>query len=220
MTTEEHDMWDGLNVEYEHAYGNNPFKKALVSKAITLLQPGSCVLDVGCGTGVPVSQKLTEAGMEVVGTDVAPKMVKQARRRVKGTFEVADMVGYVPTSTYDGVFIIYSHLGLIYSAFHNTVYTLARSLRPRGLLMVGQSPVDNTYVEGYNLPFWGEPFATLMFTRQGQRRFLESINLEILYDTLDLFKPHNPRCDSEHQQYLIARRKGDEEVQEPTPLPT
>jgi 2-polyprenyl-3-methyl-5-hydroxy-6-metoxy-1,4-benzoquinol methylase len=68
--TAEYD-WDGLNIEYEHAYLNNPYKKAVVKNAITRLKPGSRVLDVGCGTGVPVAQMLADAGMDVVGTDVS-----------------------------------------------------------------------------------------------------------------------------------------------------
>lgn len=231
MTTEEHDMWDGLNIEYEHAYRNNPHKKAMVSHVIKLLTPGSNILDVGCGTGVPVSQMLSEAGMDVTGTDVAPKMVEHARKRVKGTFEVADMVDCHPKGTYDAIFIIYSQLGLQYATFHGAVSRLVRSLRPNGILAIGQSPADqipendpawdstHTYVEGYNLPFWGKPFATLMFTREGQRRFLESMGLDVVYDTLDVFQPDNPKCHPEHQQYIVARRKGDQIVQQPRPLP-
>ncbi|KAK5701186.1 hypothetical protein LTR17_022803 [Elasticomyces elasticus] len=231
MTTEEHDMWDGLNIEYENAYQDNPFKKAMVAHIITLLAPGSSILDVGCGTGVPVSRLLAEAGMSVNGTDVAPKMVEHARNRVKGTFEVADMVNYEPKKSYDAIFIIYSQLGLEYAAFHTAVWRLVQSLRPDGILAIGQSPADeipkddpawdatHTYVEAYNLPFWGEPFATLMFTRQGQKNFLESIGLEIVYDTLDVFQPDNPKCHPEHQQYVVARRRGDQAVQKPLPLP-
>ncbi|KAK4956193.1 hypothetical protein LTR10_005714 [Elasticomyces elasticus] len=231
MTTEEHDMWDGLNIEYENAYQDNPFKKAMVAEVISLLAPGSSVLDVGCGTGVPVSQLLAEAGMNVTGTDVAPKMVEHARKRVKGTFEVADMVNYEPNGTYDAIFIVYSQLGLTYAAFHGAVWGLVQSLRPAGILAIGQSPAEDipkddpawdsthTYVEGYNLPFWGEPFATLMFTRQGQKNFLESIGLDVVYDTLDVFQPDNPKCHPEHQQYVVARRRGDQAVQKPLPLP-
>lgn len=232
MTTEEHDMWDALNIEYETAYGDNPLKKACIAHAITLLPPGSRVLDIGCGTGVPVAQMLSQAGMDVTGTDVAPNMVSLAGQRVaKGTFVVADMVDYEPEGAFDAIFIIYSHLGLSYRAFHAAVSRLVRSLRPNGLLAIGQSVADavladdpawdptHAYVEGYDLPFWGEPFATLMFTRQGQKAWLQSMGLEVVYDDVGVFRPANERCDPETQQYVIARRKGEGEVREPKPLP-
>jgi SAM-dependent methyltransferase len=39
------------------------------------LNPGSVVLDLGCGTGIPVSKILIEAGMKVYGIDASPSMV-------------------------------------------------------------------------------------------------------------------------------------------------
>lgn len=232
MSSAEHDMWDGLNIEYEQAYGNNPFKKACVQEAIGLLKPGSRVLDVGCGTGVPTSQLLAEAGMKVEGIDVAPRMVEHARRRVKGVFASSDMESYAPWGSFAGIFIIYSQLGLSYSSFCASVYKLAKTLKPGGLLVIGQSPADptvpkddpkwdetGTYVEGYNLPFWGEPFATLMFSREGQKRWLKSLGLDVVYETLDLFQPDHEKCDAEYQQYVIARWKGEGSISKPMPLP-
>lgn len=232
-SAEEHDMWDDLNIQYEHAYRNNPYKKACVSEAIKLLRPESKILDVGCGTGVPVSQMLADAGMHVHGTDVAPNMIKHAQSRVKGTFEVANMVNYEPKDTYAAVFIIYSQLGLSYSAFHAAMYRLAKSLQPGGLMVIGQSPAQagkipedapewdetRTFVDGYNLPFWGEDFLTLMFTREGQKSFLQSMGFQILYDTVDIFQPDNPKCHPETQQYIIAQLPEGTDVSKPKPEP-
>ena len=231
MTEHEHEMWNDLNLEYEAAYQENPYKKALIHHAIQNLASGSRVLDIGCGTGVPVAQMLDAAGMSVVGTDVAPQMVRHARERCGGTFHVVDMVDYEPQGTFDAVFIIYSHLGLTYSAFHRVVSRVVQALAPNGLLAIGQSPADkvpyndshwdqtHTYLSGYNLPFWGQPFATLMLTRQGQRGFLESAGLEIIYDTLDVFQPNNPNCAAEKQHYIMAKRKASDPVFPPQPFP-
>jgi len=232
MSTQEHEMWDDLNIQYEHAYRNNPFKKACVEYAIANLKPGSRVLDIGCGTGVPVAKMLAGENMQVVGTDVAPNMVAIAQKEVEGKFKIADMVDYQPEGTFDAIFVIYSQLGLTYAAFHKAARRFAQALRPGGLFVVGQSPADDvplndiawdatrSYVEGYNLPFWGEPFPTLMFTRQGQRDFLESMGFAIIYDTLDDFQPDNPKCDVEHQQYVIAQLKGAGVTGEPMPAPS
>jgi SAM-dependent methyltransferase len=46
-----------------------------------LLPPGATVLDLGCGTGVPISQVLIERGFQVHGVDASPTMVAAFRAR-------------------------------------------------------------------------------------------------------------------------------------------
>ena len=49
-----------------------------------VLPAGACVLDLGCGTGVPVSLALIERGLEVYGVDAAPTMVAAFTDRFPG----------------------------------------------------------------------------------------------------------------------------------------
>ncbi|KAF7917850.1 uncharacterized protein EAE97_011988 [Botrytis byssoidea] len=228
-----HDTFDALNIEYERAYRENPFKIAAVEKAITLLDPGSKVLDVGCGTGVPVSELLAEAGLEVFGFDIAPKMIKLAQKRVKGTFSVSDMVQFQVEDTFSGVFMIFAHLQLSYADVHAAVYKYVLALKPGGIFVLGQMPSDSyvkdegnaaydetrTYVEDYDAPFMGELLPTFMMSEQGQRNFLTSMGLEIVSETIDRFQPDNVKCEPEMQQYIIARRPVDGKIVEPQPLP-
>jgi len=46
-----------------------------------MLPPGATVLDLGCGTGVPISQVLIERGFHVYGVDASPTMVAAFRAR-------------------------------------------------------------------------------------------------------------------------------------------
>jgi SAM-dependent methyltransferase len=48
------------------------------------LPSGAAVLDLGCGTGVPISQVLIERGFLVHGVDAAPTMVAAFRDRFAG----------------------------------------------------------------------------------------------------------------------------------------
>ncbi|KAF7888426.1 uncharacterized protein EAF02_002967 [Botrytis sinoallii] len=226
------ETFEGINIDYEKAYQNNKFKIACATKAISILPSGSKVLDVGCGTGIPVSQMLSQAGLDVVGFDISPKMVQLAESRVKGSFSVADMAEYeVEEETFAGVFMIFAHLQMSYAAVHAAVYKYARALQPRGIIVLGQSPGDHhvkeesaydetrTYVEDYNVPFMGEPLPTFLMSAKGQRSFFQSMGLEIVSETIDLFQPDNPRCDPEMQQYIIAKRPGDGPISQPLPLP-
>ena len=45
------------------------------------LPSGATVLDLGCGTGVPISQALVERGFKVYGVDVSPTIVAAFRAR-------------------------------------------------------------------------------------------------------------------------------------------
>lgn len=44
------------------------------------LESGSSVLDLGCGTGIPISKVLTEAGMKVYGIDASAAMIKEFQK--------------------------------------------------------------------------------------------------------------------------------------------
>jgi ubiquinone/menaquinone biosynthesis C-methylase UbiE len=84
------------------------------------LRPGDSVLDMGCGTGVLLLEAERIVGPEgtVVGLDVEPAMIEQARRRAshnhsRASFEVApiDQIPY-PDSSFDVAFstLVYHHL--------------------------------------------------------------------------------------------------------------
>lgn len=226
------DTFDSLNIDYEKAYRDNPFKVTCINTAISMLQPGSRVLDVGCGTGVPVSELLSNAGLEVSGFDISPKMVHYAQSRVKGTFAVSDMLSYQPEGKFKGVFMIFAHLQLSYPDFHTAAYKFAQALEAGGILALGQMPADKyvkaesdwadetkTYVEDYPAPFMGEMLPTFAMSEEGQLEFLRSMGLEIVSSKVDTFQPNNPKCLPEEQQYIIARRPDEKPLTPPKPLP-
>ena len=135
--------FDGLNIAYGKAYANNPFKKACIENAITFLPPQARVLDVGCGTGIPVSQVLAAAGLGVHGFDISPTMISYAASRVQGgRFSVVDMLAYRPTTTFHGIFVFFSQLQLEYASLHAAVCKFARALEPDGIVVMGQKPGD------------------------------------------------------------------------------
>src|SRR5690606_6212118 len=51
-----------------------------------------CVLDIGCGPGVPIARYLVGKGHQVVGVDSSPEMVAMFQANLPGTeAKVADM---------------------------------------------------------------------------------------------------------------------------------
>ena len=54
---------------------------SVVSDWSRALPPGAAVLDLGCGTGVPISQALIKRGFHVYGVDASPRMIAAFRSR-------------------------------------------------------------------------------------------------------------------------------------------
>jgi 2-polyprenyl-3-methyl-5-hydroxy-6-metoxy-1,4-benzoquinol methylase len=50
------------------------------------LRRSASILDIGCGSGVPIAQMLVEGGFEVFGLDASPSMVAAFRQRFPKSF--------------------------------------------------------------------------------------------------------------------------------------
>jgi 2-polyprenyl-3-methyl-5-hydroxy-6-metoxy-1,4-benzoquinol methylase len=69
------------------------------------LPTGASVLDLGCGSGVPISEALIDEGCEVYGIDAAPSLVAALRRRfpqVRVACEPVEESGFFGRK-YDGI---------------------------------------------------------------------------------------------------------------------
>jgi 2-polyprenyl-3-methyl-5-hydroxy-6-metoxy-1,4-benzoquinol methylase len=48
------------------------------------LAPGATVLDIGCGSGVPIATELARLGFSVAGIDASPSLIAEFHRQVPG----------------------------------------------------------------------------------------------------------------------------------------
>jgi SAM-dependent methyltransferase len=108
----------------------------VVGQTRRYLQPGSRVLDGGCGRGDKVFA-LRRAGFNAVGLDFAPATVKAIRAAVPDLPVVGGDVRYLPfdDASFDG----YWSLGVIehfYNGYGRLLREMRRVLRPGGLLFL------------------------------------------------------------------------------------
>lgn len=100
---------------------------------------GLPMVEVGCGPG-QVTKLLADAGAEVMGLDLAPAMVAQARERFPDlSFEVGDLRALLrPTnaSAWGAIVAWYSFVHLAGSELPDTLSGLARTLAPGGVVAV------------------------------------------------------------------------------------
>ncbi|KQR17417.1 class I SAM-dependent methyltransferase [Cellulomonas sp. Leaf334] len=113
---------------------------------------GGPVVDAGCGPG-HVTARLRDLGLDVVGIDLSPEMVRLARRDHPGLrFEVGSMTALdVPDGSVGGVLAWYSIVHVPDEDLPTVAAALHRVLRPGGVTMLGFHLGDrrNHKTEGY-----------------------------------------------------------------------
>ena len=81
-----------------------------VKQLIRLLPPGSAVLDLGCGCGIPTARFFADNGFRLTGVDISPVQIRRARKLVpNAVFLCEDMVQLdLPAASFDVVVSLYS----------------------------------------------------------------------------------------------------------------
>ncbi len=99
--------------------------------------PSPTVLDVACGTGLHLAYLKDQYTVE--GLDLDPNMLEIARRQCPGVpFHQGDLVDFDLGRTFDAVLCLFSSIGYTktVACLRQAVETMARHLRPGGLLVV------------------------------------------------------------------------------------
>lgn len=75
-----------------------------VERFISYLPRDPFVLDIGCGTGVPLARQMVASGCTVHGIDISREMLRLARQNVpQASFEYANIVDWSTQNRYDGI---------------------------------------------------------------------------------------------------------------------
>lgn len=89
--------WDGDR-------GKSLFERPWLDRFTSLLPAGGSILDVGCGSGVPIARHLIEAGFAVTGIDASAGMIGMCRARFpEQDWVVSDMRRLALGRTFDGI---------------------------------------------------------------------------------------------------------------------
>lgn len=152
--------YDALSARYDEAYGGETKYSDWLDEILTRLPGQSAVLDLGCGSGVPVALALAEAGHRVTGVDLSEVQVSRARTRVPAaTFIQADATGlHLPAASFDAVLSFYALIHIPLDEQQSLVRRIAEWLRPGGLFVATVGSTAWTGAEenwlGGNVPMW------------------------------------------------------------------
>ena len=138
--------FDSVAAEYDGVLGNNDLVQRIRTRTMRAVQeylsPASCLLDLGCGTGLD-AEFLASRGYSVTAMDWSPEMVRKTNQRAErmGLSNKIDVrsLGFheldqIPMGAYDGA---YSDLGALNCDpnLEITAKSIAAILKPGGLLI-------------------------------------------------------------------------------------
>jgi SAM-dependent methyltransferase len=183
---------------------DRPLDRAMLAGFAGLVERGGVVADVGCGTGA-ASRLLTDLELDVVGIDLSPNMIAEARRLNPDLrFQVGSMTELAfDDGHFHGICAWYSVIHIPDEVLPDVFAEFHRVLRPGGWVLVafqvGEQPREFKQM-------FGEQVSLTFYRRQPD-------TVALLLDEAGLNpyaglvrEPNDDGFESTPHAYLIARR--------------
>lgn len=74
--------YDAVSIRYDEEFGGETKYQRWLSELCDRVPAGGAVLDLGCGSGIPVARDLTAAGYSVTGVDISDVQIRRAQELV------------------------------------------------------------------------------------------------------------------------------------------
>ncbi|GAA0485443.1 class I SAM-dependent methyltransferase [Streptomyces sp. NPDC046215] len=200
------EAFDAIGDRYDEAF---PHKEGQLDSGAWLartLPPGSRVLDLGCGTGIPTARQLAEAGHDVVGVDISSGMLALARANVPGAhFVEADLATLRDgrLGSFDGVAAFFTLLMLPRPEIPHALRMLHGLLRPGGLLALSMVEAD---VDDFSMPFLGHSIRVSGYLRDELRQVVCEAGFEVAGESSPAYAPASTDVPPEIQLFFNLRR--------------
>ncbi len=112
------------------------FEKPWLDKVINRIKPQAKILDLGCGTGIPISKYFKENNFDVTGVDSSSEMLKLARRYdPNGRFIHSDMREISLNEKFDAIIAWHSFFHLSQDEQRKMFIIFAKHLNENGILI-------------------------------------------------------------------------------------
>jgi ubiquinone/menaquinone biosynthesis C-methylase UbiE len=111
-------------------------RAAYVQKLLGLLPPKAKVIELGCGAGVPTTQTLLAAGLDVTDVDISAGQLALAKEHIPGaTLVHADMATLEYDCAFDAVMAFYSLFHIPKAEQGEMLARMVGWLKPGGYLL-------------------------------------------------------------------------------------
>ncbi|MFJ8430687.1 class I SAM-dependent methyltransferase [Kitasatospora sp. NPDC094019] len=172
-----------LSVRYERVFNSETKYGSWIEEVLGRLPTPGTVLDVGCGTGVPVVRSLAAAGHRVTGVDISDVQVRRARELVpEAAFVRADATTLAfPPETFDAVICLYALIHIPVEEQPALLGRIASWLRPGGWFLVttgyrAWTGTDENWLGGGAAMWWSHADADT------SRSWLSQAGLEVWHE--------------------------------------
>lgn len=109
-----------------------------------LLSPGSTILELGCGAGVPMTRRLVDEGFKVTGVDISREQLALAEKYIpEAMFILGDMTELeFDDNLFDAATAFYSITHIPRTEHSNLLKLIFRTLKPGGILIANMGKDD------------------------------------------------------------------------------
>ncbi len=197
------ETFDAIGIRYQHGYSHLPEQSQAIDWLLSRLPPRASVLDIGSGTGKPTASRLSEAGHQVTGCDVSPRMVGLARQQVPAArFEHADVrdLPDIP-ERWHAITAFFPLMQMTRADLDRTVQRIACWLKPGGYFVFCTVPFDEELGDAIYL---GLPVQASSYPKDGFLRLFERAGLRVLHARESRFQPDLAEATPEQHLFVYA----------------
>lgn len=154
-----------------------------LEKLINLLDPGGRILDIGCGSGVPIDKYLVDHGFKVKGIDISEEQINLAKKNLPDCdFEVKDMTK-LKNNEYkvDAVVSFYTIFHITRERHLDLLKKINTYLTKNGLLLITMGASEWEGKDNFHgTEMWWSHYGV-----EKNKEIIEKAGFEIIFDEID-----------------------------------
>jgi SAM-dependent methyltransferase len=180
------DIYQRHAIAWSRDRGDRIDEKAWLDRFLTLLPDEPAVLDIGCGSGVPVARYLIEHGCRVTGVDASSAMIAMCTDRFpEQEWHVADMRTPDLNRMFDGIMAWDSFFHLPQEDQRRMFGIFARHAAAGAALMFTSGPSAGEQLGSYR----GEPLYHASLDAEEYRELLRDNGFDVVAHVVE-----DPAC--------------------------